>query len=516
MKKAGEKGAADLAIAKEDLADLVKNSKYLVNMENKILIFLEAPQLETWEKIRPILSHDVYEISYKFTDRTSRGQLKTLHVVIRGWPAAVYLKAGRGREDIIWPQIQSRFTTISPRMSAEKYRAAVEFSAMVKGLPSVVFESKIGAREFERAERIIRTIRHRLLDIKYKARKASKSFAPNTFWIPFHKEIGEEFPATVGRHMRDSKRFITVMQMSAATNVFARPILKIGDTENIVVVRADYERAIRLYFEEGGEEIFTGIPAHIIDFFKRVILSLWKGEEPGHEKIGGDTITHEKLGMGMTVAEMVKRYRGIYHKGRSSKTILNHYLPPLENYGIITSEPDPEDKRRNLWTVLQEEIKPKNTLISSLFGKGNIFTRQMLEARFNELNQLFPQNPIIHNKDDTPLDLDQLWGEYYYFTDSGGNIKIPQEKPPIVENKKENLPKIEKGTSGKVLIPQKAEPTTQDLEKAICSYPKKTLLPEAKLAEDLGVSLDRIRVVLGTLGLRGAMIPRGGRMWEVM
>lgn len=515
LKKASEKGAADLMIAKEEFAELMKNSKYLVDMENKILIFLEAPQLETWEKIRPILSHDVYEISYKFTDKTSRGQLKTSHVVIRGWPAAVYLKAGRGREDVIWPQIQSRFTTISPRMSAEKYRAAVEFSAMMKGLPSVVFDAKIGAKDFKRAERIIRTIRHRLLDIKYKARKASKSSAPNTFWIPFHKEIGKEFPASVGRHMRDSKRFITAMQMSAATNVFARPILKIGDTENIVVVREDYERAIRLYFEEAGEEVFTGIPAHVIDFFKCVIVPLWRRGEPKHEQAGGGEAKDTTPREGITVAAMVQKYKESYNSGKSDKTLRIHYLPPLENYGLITSEPDPTDKRRNLWAVLEEEIKPKNTLIKALFGNEHIFKPETLKARLDELNPIGSHEPpFIYDNEGNQLNADQLWGRYYQFTDFGEPIITNHEQSPIPESSDKKRLEIEKSLIEP--ISKEVEPTTQDLEKAVCLYPRKTLLSEAKIAEDLGVSLDRLKVVLGDMGRRGTVIPRGGGMVEVL
>ncbi len=517
LKKAGEKGEADLAAAKDDLAELVKNSKYLVDMENKILIFLEAPQLETWEKIRPILSHDVYEISYKFTDKTSGGRLKTSHVIIRGWPAAVYLKAGKGREDVIWPQIQSRFTTISPRMSAEKYRAAVEFSAMRKGLPSVVFDHKIGAKEFERAERIIRTIRHKLLDIKYNARRESNSLDPNTFWIPFYKEIGKEFPASVGRHMRDSKRFITTMQMSAATNVFARPILKMGDTENIVVVKEDYERAIRLYFEEGGEEIFTGIPAHVIDFFKRVILPLWRRGEPEHEQIDGKKAEDTTPREGITVAKMVDKCKGVYHKGVSSNTIRQHYLPYLENYGQITSDPDPNNKSQKLWSVLQEKMRPKDTHIHTLFKSGGGFTPEMLKRELNDLNATPPHEPIIHNNYGKTINADQLWGDYYHVTDSGGGVGLRPEQAPTEERREKNTHKTEKGVSGGVLEKnQKVERTAQDLEKSILSLPKKTRHHEDKIAEDLGVSVDRVRVVLGSLGLRGAVIPRGGRKWEMI
>lgn len=504
LKKAGEKKAADLAIVKEEIAELVKGSRYLVDMENKILIFLEAPQLETWEKIRPILSHDVYEISYKFTD-TSAKKLKTEHVVIRGWPATVYLKAGRGREDMIWPQIQSRFTTISPRMSAEKYRAAIQFGAMRKGLPSVVFDRKVGMGEFKRVERIIRTIRRRLLDIKYKAREASNTPDPNIFWVPFYERIGAEFPASVGRHMRDSKRFITVMQMSAAANIFTRPILKIDGAEYIVVTRGDYEQAVRLFFEEAGEEIFSGIPGHILEFFKEIILPLGA-----------------QVPSGITVKEMVEKNKEIYHTGKSANTIRQHYLPYLENYGLITSAPDPNNKSQNLWVVLQEEITPKDTHIHALFESGGVFTSEMLKAQLNDLNTTPPHDPQICNNKGEPVTADQLWNEYYSFTDSSGGVRLSPKQAPTKEHPKENTHKIETGESGgeleKIssvkLTGEKGEPTAHDIEKAVCEY-RKTTIPKAELAENLGVSLDRLKVVLEELEKKRAVIDRGS-MVEVV
>lgn len=385
--------ATNIAIVKEEIAELIKGSKYLVNMENKILIFLEAPQIETWEKLRPILSHDRYEISYKFTDKSSAGKLQTAHVVIRGWPAAIYLKAGRGREDLIWDQVQSRFTTISPKMGPKKYRAAIKFISEKKGLPSIVFLNKLGFDEFKKAQRIIRTIRRRLLKIKHTARKASDTVNPNIFWIPFYEGVGKDFPARFGRHMRDSARFFTLMQMSAATNVFARPILKIGGVEYIVVVREDYERAVRLFFEEAGEEIFSGLPAHVIDFFKEVLIPL-QGETEH-----------------ITVAEMVDKYAKKYEKPKSDNTIRERYLPPLAGDGLITGEPDPDDKRRKVWKVLRANIIPKNTPIYTLLENGGIFNRDVMERGWQELIKITHPEPRLHYENE--ITLDELWENFF-------------------------------------------------------------------------------------------------------
>jgi len=213
---------------KQKINELLKNAIRLINLENKILVFLESPHPDTWARLRPILSHDVWEIEYKFTDRERKsGPLKTIRVKIRGWPVAISCTTGSDKKSRIWEEKQTRFTTISPEMSREKYKEAIEFTFMKRGLPQAVFDVKIGVKEFEWAEKAIRTVRKRLLEIKEKARRKFGTPDPNVFWIPFYEDIGKEFPSTVGRHMRDSQRFITTLQMSAAINVFSRPILEI-------------------------------------------------------------------------------------------------------------------------------------------------------------------------------------------------------------------------------------------------------------------------------------------------
>ena len=62
----------------------LKDSYYRVDLHGKILVFLDAPHPETFARLLPVLSHDKEEISYKFTDKTSQGQLRTSHVKIYG------------------------------------------------------------------------------------------------------------------------------------------------------------------------------------------------------------------------------------------------------------------------------------------------------------------------------------------------------------------------------------------------------------------------------------------------
>jgi len=98
---------------------------------------------------------------------------------------------------------------------------------MKRGLPHPVFAEKLKLDERETARAVIELIKERLLALKKEAREKTREYAPNIFWIPFYKWIGKEFPAKVGRHMRDATRFLTVLQTCAAINVHFRPTVEI-------------------------------------------------------------------------------------------------------------------------------------------------------------------------------------------------------------------------------------------------------------------------------------------------
>jgi len=365
---------------KREIRELLRRAAIRVDLENKILFFMDNPNQETLNRLRPILSHDTWEISYKFTDRRKGGPLQTMHVKVRGWPAALAALTKGSKDVDTWEQLVSRFTTISPKQSREKYREAVRLVAMKRGLPEPVLNEALSLSRFEWARKAIGIVITRLKLIREKARTATGKPNPNIFWIPFYRHIGEEFPASVGRHMRDSQRFMTALQMSAAINVYARPILRMGDMEAIIVTRADYERAVKLYFEgEQGESIFTGLPDHVLKFFHGVVLPLWR----------------ERRGKGgILIEEMRTRFPEVFGKTISSKALQNHYLPPLIDVGLVDKEPYPDDKRLRWYKVLREEVV-ENLPNSSFFGNGLNFGLEELREAWNELIEKIPREMCI-------------------------------------------------------------------------------------------------------------------------
>ena len=408
---------------KKKVRELQREAAYFIKLEEKIIVFLEDPHPETWARLRPILSHDVEEVIYKFTDRLSRGApLRQITAILRGWPVAVYFRA-TGKTSPFWDQMATRFTTISPEMTDQKYREGVRLIAMRKGLPHSVYAAKLGLDERERAKTAIRLIKERLIEIKEVAREKTGTYAPNIFWMPFYKRIGDDFPSKIGRHMRDSARFLTVLQMCAAINIFSRPTVEVDGVEHIIVTREDYERAAYLYLTETAETIFTGVPAHILDFFKKVMVPLKAN---------------------FCLSDMVNKYLVVYGKTRSSDSIRKDYLPHLENIGLVDEEPDPADKRRMTYRVLREDILNEKSGNLQIFKNPAFFSLETLKEALKELEinrGLAP--PLIRNFDNSTITVEDLY-KMYYATPLNPRLILDEKKPPQTEKAPESagFPKI--------------------------------------------------------------------------
>ena len=62
----------------EEIQELFEDAKTLIDLRGKILVFLEPPQKEVWDILKPILSHDSPEIEFPFVNQTDREGHQTM------------------------------------------------------------------------------------------------------------------------------------------------------------------------------------------------------------------------------------------------------------------------------------------------------------------------------------------------------------------------------------------------------------------------------------------------------
>jgi hypothetical protein len=537
--KGKAKDEAAITAKQRELSELQTKCKWVVNLENTIMVFLEAPSLETFMMLRPLMSHDTYETEYDFVDQ------KTLHthkIYIRGWPLVFYAKAGRGKEDIIWAELKSRSILLSPAMDTEKYRAAIKLIAQRQGLPAGVAEAVIGIQDEGRIKQMVALIKQRLAKISSAAREKIGKPNPNCFWIPFYREVGAEFPANVGKHMRDAGRFFSMIKMSAAINVFARPIIEIDGIEFIVALPADYERAKKIFFEETGSEIFTGVPSHVLKLFNEVVVPLCTQAR----KMTTDDQKQQTLEFGERLPKEdwcdVKTREIVEKSGITGNTLRQHYLDLLEEAGLLTSYPDSSDKRGKVWHVMKVSNTDETTPKYTLFGNGGIFTLELLKERLSELNQIHPQKEnytrIRIPFSDRQVTAEELYNTYYCSRDNSGDIGILSAKPSIAENATENAHASETGVNGcnlTVIASQPAQPAhaigaqAQPEPEACAPEPSQdytinyltglasgTQALKADIRAAIGVSRSQLQAAINHMEQRGGGIIDRGASIEVL
>jgi len=287
-----------------------RNGFYQVDLTGKILLFLESPNVQTFEMLRPILSHDTFKISYRITDKTKHGSLETKHTVIKGWPATIFLNA----RDQFLEELATRSFTVSPQEDPEKYRKANELTNTLNCFPWL-------AEEYENRKAVIQKA---IKKIKEKL-KALDGIV-NTF-----HGLNEYYPAVIPRDMRDYQHLEQFIKCIAALHVYNRPLMRLKDKQYLLLTVEDVKAGFTI-FQTIFETTRTGLSQHVLNFYHKVV----KQKEEWDSR------------------EIVTAYNEVFKPKRSQKTVLR-YINLLAEVGYVDVDEHPTDKRKNVYRPIAKE-----------------------------------------------------------------------------------------------------------------------------------------------------------------
>jgi len=419
-----DKAERQTALRKIDreIREVLQNSENEINLENIIITFLDKPHYQTMEALKPLLSHDSFETTYKFTNRSQKLGLAAETTRLKGWPVALVASTKTAANDDTWAEIVSRFDTIQPNMTPQKYRAAVELTAQRKGIPQVAQNAILGLDKLEEARDITEKIIEELKQIKA-INKTERAPVPNLFWVPFYEQLGRDLPAEVGRHMRDSNRFFTILQMHAAANVFNRPRLIIDGKPSIIVTRRDYHAAKELYFSgDRGESLMSGIPERVLNWFDVVFMPCWarvqqdwidRCEEAGQTALdeGNRNVDFGGPPVWVTTAMLTDQTKNAWTQTLTTDHIRKNYLAELEKAGYVDVQDHPTDKRAKHYRPLVEN----NTRKKRYLDDSAIFCLDSLREALEQLKNIVESEGgiLIEKYDGAPMTVEELYRRYY-------------------------------------------------------------------------------------------------------
>lgn len=286
----------------------------LIDLEQKILIFLDQPHTLLLQHLRPILSHDKKEIQLKITDKSQKAGLRTKNIIIRGFPSVIFCSSGLKLDE----QEATRFLMLSPETTRAKIKAGI--------LEKIKRDSN---KKKYFAELNKDTKRQQLIE---RIKKIKEAKIENIIISDeLSKQIEDRFFSQVKilkpRHQRDIGRIISFAKISALLNLWFRN----RQDRTIEMFEEDLDEAFKLW-NEISESQELNLPPYVFSIYKEVILPAYDGEN------------------GLSRKDILKKYSEVHGRVLPDWLLRQQIIPMLDNAGLINSEQDPNDKRRILIT----------------------------------------------------------------------------------------------------------------------------------------------------------------------
>jgi hypothetical protein len=281
-----------------------------VNLEGKILVFMDMPGYQLLERLRPLLSHDRKILYYKITDRSQKSGLRTKNVQVVGYPCVVFCSAKLSADE----QERTRMVLLSPSVDQTKLQEAISLASFKNSDPDaykVLLENDPGRMWLINRIRAIR--QSGIREVK----------------IPDHKKLVLERFLSERQHLkardqRDFPRIINLIKSHTLLNVFNRK----RDGETVEATAADVDAGFALYAEI-GESNELGLSPYVFKVYEEAV-------KPYLDEAAG-----------LSTKQIQKHYYHVFHKAIPSGS-LGDLLSQLEAANLIEIQPDPADRRRLL------------------------------------------------------------------------------------------------------------------------------------------------------------------------
>ena len=256
-----------------ELDDLKANSRLLIDLRNKIYVFLEPPSIELWNLIKPIMSHDSFVIEHPYVETGTPQGIHVKPLITLGFPTFIFCTAKDESKWEQWEEIVSRSLVMSPNMSSQKYRQANILNAMSIGLPTSLQELLIiSKKEAELAKKCVQYLKHSINEAVTANDSNSSSLIKlnydNRTWIPYTEILGNTLPDDKGTEMRTNRRLLLLIRIiSLAKGDLRFQVILHNQTLTIANVE-DLTEALHIIQNSDG------LPPYKVKFFTDILCPL--------------------------------------------------------------------------------------------------------------------------------------------------------------------------------------------------------------------------------------------------
>lgn len=141
------------------------------------------------------------------------------------------------------------------------------------------------------------------------------------------------------RHQRDIKRLLSLIKSFALLNLWWRE--QNGST--ITANDGDIEQGFKIWDEIAVSQELN-LPPYIYNLYQEIILKAWQDKNANRN----EDIVGVAGALGLSRQEIFKKHYEVYGRMLDTNQLRQQILPMLETAGLITQEPDQNDKRKIL------------------------------------------------------------------------------------------------------------------------------------------------------------------------
>jgi hypothetical protein len=295
---------------KEELSAKSKIVVYVLDLEKKIVIFVDQPHFQLMERFRSFLSHDRRILRVGITDKAHGGSLRTKIIIIKGYASVFFSSASPYPDE----QEKTRAWRFFPELYSEKVKEGLK-----------VLSRRLGNRKAFRAW----LSEHLLRNLLQERVRLIRQEGITDIIIPNPDKVLEQFLS--GRRIqprlqRDFPRFLCLIKGIALLNCFHRRRI---DQETIEADQKDIDAALLLYdrFALPNE---LGLSAESWWVYQLLC------DMPAAREIG------------VTRGDILARFLHEFGTPLSMDRLRREILPELESAGLVEQRTNPDDNREVL------------------------------------------------------------------------------------------------------------------------------------------------------------------------
>jgi hypothetical protein len=317
-----------------------RKSYHWLNLDFKIMVFLESVNPETFEMLKAIMSHDCNRLVYKFVDEKGNNHV----TLIEGAPAFVFCSLDKSYNE----ENVTRNITATPEISPEKINDANKLTNERLSNPWGFSDEKIETKLFKK-----------YFNCLFKTVQSGQY----QFIAPFTK-LFSDFPKEVPKDMRNFQHFAQLLKTYPLLNLYQRPIMELNGKKYVLATVKDVIDARKL-FDELRETTETGTDKSTLDFYHSYVEPLTEPKD---------------------LEYFVDTYNKNHPNRRSgySKNKIRNMLKRLCTLNYVEKRPDPTDKRKDCFIPLN--VKTVENFFNELSGNCLNYENNEEYARTLELD----------------------------------------------------------------------------------------------------------------------------------